>query len=1580
MICNRPAQRSGVTLLLVMSMIVLFLLMGTTFMIVTNNFLKSARQKSKLRLKGDDPQVFVEQALYDIIRGPDLGNTMSPLRGHSLLADMYGYGFTGTVFGVPRTDSLILSGNQQPGFDTQGQFVEFELENLLSIRDPINGSTKLSDRPGFYNGFVISFVAAAPLSVQQAWPAGLKTELNNQPAVLEQAISGRIVRYQPADQTNPRAKFLVMLEQPQQVLKAGTGPFPYDGNALVELTNARVVVNSRAFSGRGAGSLSNATNGAALSEQALIPNRLGESRAGLITNYLADDNSPNESYDAADFQNMFLFGRDTNGDPIPSFYRRTLETWGANNNFVKLPADGWNMVDNDNDGEGDSYWMDIGLPIQSDGSGRLFKPMVAYRVEDMGGRLNLNFHGSLAETQNINRLALVDSGPASSRGQGYGPAEISLSGLFPNAGGYKSLLENRYGPDNQPGVAGPDVDALYQLFGYARGRADATQRGTVGISGNESGSFGSSAQDLRGQYVVGLPQTSGWPDPNFPGNNGFNNALPGVDVTSTSGWNDELVDHPYEVFPYWARHGTTNVSKELEPFYTDTPFSLPELEKLLRQNDFDNSLLPDRLSNLAANVDKNLITTDSFEVPQVPFGLPETLMAKMRPNFQNLTDAQLVKKIRDEKLLPDELFFGLKVNVNRAFGNGRDDNNNGVVDEAYYKVGGQNIGGPPEPLGELAQRNVDVPNSPWMDLDNGGDGGTGDELARYHFAKQLYIMALLLVERPQAIDTNAFRKQIAQWAVNVVDFRDSDSIMTPFEYDTNPWDGWDVDGFIQQDPNMESPPNTPPGTPAKDRGVVFGCERPELLLTESIALHDRRTEDESKGDRYQVDPMDNPPDPQDDDLDSRLVPNTAAFIEVYNPWTQNRLNQVIPPSLSDNPNSPKQATGINLARTSRGGDPVWRIQIKGVADPDWERAIYFTDAAPSNVTDIAHKYFTSCDVQPLAPGAHAVIGSANQDIGNNPESVYRTTFGRLSSVGQANEAVAGDLALETTRHIVLDSDKQQVRTYDPVTQQTTTMSAVAIPINRSWRNPNQANNDPNPQSLSVSDPDGGYPLVDASGVPRVAIDDGFRYADPYDTPRDDGAEQAVWTNGLTDNFRVLHLQRLANPLEPWQEHQNPYISIDCTPMDLLAFNGVQQDPNNDNQPGTFMADIDPDVVGVTGTAFDTLERGESQSQPRLLFKSDDGETGETQPSLANADGHCFSFEFKGSLGATNESYRNNGGNLGYAWLTWNNRPFVSHLELANVPISAPDKITYNFGLRNINGSPYTRDVVEEPLTGDVDLSGEFRHLLNLFGSDDDGAHFYRLFDYLEVPSRFIGGQVNLNLGVFNNHPFNFVPRYRVPGKINLNTIYREEVWNGLMGNYVNGQGVSWNDFQNSRKGSVAVTTASGQVNFEFAGVYRNSNEADYVPIITGSSADKLVRHGCDTGLFRRNLGNSQGPTLPGLPDPPPFVDSDVPFYDWPEQQNQNHISHRNAYSTYDMRQRLGNLVTTRSSVFAIWITVGLFEVNNQGQVTPNELGADTGDVRRHRGFFVLDRSIPVAFEPGKNHNVERAIRVSSFLE
>ena len=77
---------------------------------------------------------------------------------------------------------------------------------------------------------------------------------------------------------------------------------------------------------------------------------------------------------------------------------------------------------------------------------------------------------------------------------------------------------------------------------------------------------------------------------------------------------------------------------------------------------------------------------------------------------------------------------------------------------------------------------------------------------------------------------------------------------------------------------------------------------------------------------------------------------------------------------------------------------------------------------------------------------------------------------------------------------------------------------------------------------------------------------------------------------------------------------------------------------------------------------------------------------------------------------------------------------------------------------------------------------------------------------------------------------------------------------------------------------------------------------------------------------------------------------------------------RHAYFRNQPLVRIENLVTTRSNVYAAWVTVGFFEVEN---VPPNptvhpdgyrlgkELGTDTGEIHRHRAFYMIDRSIPV---------------------
>ena len=88
--------------------------------------------------------------------------------------------------------------------------------------------------------------------------------------------------------------------------------------------------------------------------------------------------------------------------------------------------------------------------------------------------------------------------------------------------------------------------------------------------------------------------------------------------------------------------------------------------------------------------------------------------------------------------------------------------------------------------------------------------------------------------------------------------------------------------------------------------------------------------------------------------------------------------------------------------------------------------------------------------------------------------------------------------------------------------------------------------------------------------------------------------------------------------------------------------------------------------------------------------------------------------------------------------------------------------------------------------------------------------------------------------------------------------------------------------------------------------------------------------------------------------------------------------------------RLSNLLTTRSNVYAVWITVGYFEVTTNpggvdvahpdGYQLGQEIGSESGEVTRHRAFYIYDRSIPVGFEPGKDHNIDQGVLIKRFIE
>ena len=1506
-------NRRGLTLIFVVSMIVLFLLMGTTFVVVSNDYFKAARRRSQANIYTIDRTALVHQAFYELVRGPDLTNTQSPLRGQDLLSDMYGYGFRGDVgfagnANIPR--ALDAMGNPISSGD---QFIAIQLRSpgaatpdnmALNLRT--NALDPLSDVPGRYNNHLLTFVSGSS--------AG---------------ISSRVIDYQVSGGVGT---FIILASEWTRTGATSLSQF------LSQLVGQSVVVNRIPFSGIGSGGFnSGQPEGAALLPPlALEPNRVGVPFVNLTsTGYLSDNAAAMESYDAPDFQNMFLSGFDDRTTPrriIASFHRESLgpaanmaavDAAGAVNprSFSAFPSP-THTVDNDNSGENDSRWMDIGLPVSTNREGVRYKPLVAYRVVDMDGRVNLSTCGNLADVSYREEVG-SSSGTLSLvpfAGQGYGPAEVSLSQLTSFGGPdtpaslaeYRQILESRYGTNGVPGVAGQDGWSLQKQFGYP-GPND-----TVG------GLFATSPLDIRGRFAIDVPPTTGFPDLNFAS---FNNALPQTDFSVANAAFDTNVESPYE------SNFAPGQFQRWEDGDDDQPYTAIDLEKVLRPFDVDSSILSDRLTQIAPTIAstpslRESITAESYEVPvSAYFGLrsngrSENILQILRDRLTQEgvpdTDIELVV----QTLLNPEVFAGLKMDINRPFGTGSDESGNSVIDEPGESDGAISLVGVADPV--------------MLDLNNDHQpGGATGELAKAEFARHLYVLTLLVCE--DEIDTtllprDEFRRAIAQWAINVVDFRDPDSINTPFEFDLTPFNGWNVDGVLEvSDPDLSNP----------DRAVVWGVERPELLITESFAHHDRRVEDR-ENDNGQNDDVDG----GDDDFDSRLAPVSSAFIELYNPWTQNADNQIIPAELRD-----VSGVGVDLQRRTPGNHPVWRIGIRRQeTDTTFLRSIYFADpntATPAITDSGSVAFYSTRNLPPISPGHHAVVGSAGSSV--TPGAPFTTWFGRLNAGSGAVEGTAASLMLDGTRSITLvptmdPTDDQIIRNeWDGTAMVETTSKGVAVVIDQ-------------PRSLSISDPDAGYPAFDMAAG-HVDVGDGYAFAETRDLPLDADPGMnasdltAIWTNGITDRFRFACLQRLANPLLNWDEETNPYLTIDITPIDLLAFNGVRDNPDNDNSPA-----LPERVAGIMDgdTDFSSLERGEtSAGGMNALFARDDGEMANADEGATAGDGHNLSYEFVESFGRTNSSYTANAGTF-FAWLTWNNRPYVSQYELANVPHSSSEELTRNFSTA-ASFNPYTED---HPSVGSAVqnvLGSQFGHLLNFHGFDDNAAtgprraNLYRLFDFTEVPSRYVGTEKWLNPDVFVNVPFNFVRNLKYPGKINLNTIPNEQVYDALMGDFA-ATLLPYSEFNNSR-----WRASGGSPSNPFFRPYRNSNEGNFVPAAVG------VEENVDCGLFRR--------------DP---ADPTRSLFDITSAT-------RSGYARNAMRQRLGNLVTTRSSVFAIWITVGYFEVDETDTLRDIscggvELGSDTGEVTRNRGFYIFDRSIPMAFEPGKNHNVERGILVQSIIE
>lgn len=1332
---------------------------------------------------------------------------------------------------------------------------------------------------------------------------------------------------------------------------------------------------------------------------------------------------------------------------------------GSNPTFSAISGP-WD-IDNDGDGVRDSIWIDIGLPLQTLPDGRKVKPLVAFLCKDLDGRLNLNFHGNYAHG-NVTRYGPSVAIPNGSnapfagdfpttltqlpRGGGYGPAEIYLGHIL--GASYATVLNRRSGTDvdtstgtvyNVPGrlLTGTVPDDPFSLIKHSRipnnwpsGRREY-----------------SSPPDMWGRGAIALDYF-------------------GQPMTWYMGLTGERNENPYQ----------TSLDGVATGRY-DAPFTDAELERILRWYDLDQNTLTGGLKSASASVFSNAtarasVTTRSSHLPVPNLTLTQDIRTRAGIS-SGTTQINIIQLYRDllsaggvstaamagqlESMLPFELRHGGLMDVNRPWGNGLDDNGNQIIDEPNEGNGADdNSDGQVDDLAEMEPNGQDDNANLLIDelaeLTAAGKevqsywNGTGINIfdlapanfknndpssmagreARQIYAKHLYCLMSALVNTTAVLsgdgagDAEQTQRAIAQWAINVVDFRDSDAIMTPFEYDAAPFnsDGWNS--------AIDGDPKTVEGG---DRRIVWGCERPEILISETIAFHDRRTEDlaSDTGPNTKTDDTTNP----DPNYDQRLRPQGSVFLELFNPWTTNSGSTPAEFYYDHNPTSGSAAwsNGVLLDKVNSGGSPVWRMAVvKGgnkTLDPDVEtptiaidRTVYFVSRTDTRITTWptasgAEKQYTSTTaVAPLKPGRYAVIGGR-----------------RLTMIGRRTTAIEGDpttLEVVDTRQIQLnpnsDPEVHQVQvlnnsatTYSPPVVQ----PAIGIIIG----NAIDVGTGQVTRPLSVTEPRAGY-SSGAGWDPSLAGGEGA-YATAIDTPLDTAAE--LIANDTTYDYCRFHLQRLANPLLPWNPppgstgynsafEVNPYFTIDTSSTDLTAFNGVANDVS------------DPAIPTSAQANFNSFQRGHddtgSPKQRNLWSVAPVTPAATAKQPDAPGGNHYFNFDLQHTFGFLNEGFQPlflggsgptanaptpeyagaphsaTNGERGFPWLTWNDRPFTSPHELLLVPRNRSSLLLRtNYALA---GDSFTENYAT--------VAPQFEHLLNFFHDSGAGtnlpANVSRIFDYLEVPSPFIGTEKWYNPETFTTTtverlfnrpsipspltaaivasdmwnptetfrpPFNYLSRFRDPGRVNINTIFDREVWEGIVKGFpamddASGVGAGfWSKLQRSRRGYTGgAADLNSSFPSRFANPFRSSTSSRLMPIAA------MRQNEARATLLR---------TDPDIPGKPLFSYGSSSAYE---------DTQRNPYFKYQGISRLSNSLTTHSNVFGVWMTLGFFEVepnptgvdqaHPDGYRLAREVGVDTGLIKRNRAFYLIDRSIPVAFEPGYDHNVEQAIILQRFIE
>lgn len=365
----------------------------------------------------------------------------------------------------------------------------------------------------------------------------------------------------------------------------------------------------------------------------------------------------------------------------------------------------------------------------------------------------------------------------------------------------------------------------------------------------------------------------------------------------------------------------------------------------------------------------------------------------------------------------------------------------------------------------------------------------------------------------------------------------------------------------------------------------------------------------------------------------------------------------------------------------------------------------------------------------------------------------------------------------------------------------------------------------------------------------------------------------------------------------------------------------------------------------------------------------------------------------------------------FPWLGFLNRDFASPFELMLVPATSPDRLMLEFSIPSTAAAfnPY----IAKNSAGDPDLPStrDYGHLMNYFSVSADpelAPNFHRVLDFLETQDMFIESKHMYDAVRLKNPetareldamsiyfpPFNIVQKHPRAGRINLNTVSNPLVWRALMhlhgdlndrtANTMNGGGsdndtMFWREWMLSRRGyqtgigpnqDAIVSPLDINVPTQFRGALQLADSAWIAPNTNkpsqGANPLPMRQEGVSATLLRR------------VQDPQNTAQFKT-LFSRPNVNNDDVGARRNAFFRYQTPMRMPNLVTDNSNTFAVWVTIGYFEVNPTNFQVGKEFGVEQGENTRPRAFYIIDRTIPVDFVPGQDTNVRDTILLERIL-